>query len=123
MTNDSTMRPCQVIAAYDTPYSDPIMVQAGDEMTVGERESKWPGWLWCTAPDGKSGWVPASYLKRDGDLAVALCDYDATELTVRVGEQLLAGKEESDWIWCTNQKGHSGWVPVENLHLRMTDEP
>jgi len=23
--------------------------------------------------------------------------------------------EESDWLWCTNRQGHSGWIPAENV--------
>ena len=46
---------------------------------------------------------------------MALCDYEATELSVSVGEELIMGKEESGWIWCTNQDGESGWVPAEHV--------
>ena len=48
-------------------------------------------------------------------MGIALCDYEATELSVSVGEELRMGKEESDWIWCTNQKGKSGWVPADHV--------
>jgi hypothetical protein len=28
---------------------------------------------------------------------------------------LIMGKEESGWIWCTNQERQSGWVPVDHV--------
>lgn len=47
-----------------------------------------PGWWWCTAPDGRSGWVPVDLLRRHGAEGEVLEDYDATELTVRLGEEV-----------------------------------
>ena len=53
----------------------------------GKDDPEHPGWRWCTAPDGRSGWVPEEILQRPltGE-AVLTTDYDATELTVRAGE-------------------------------------
>ena len=39
-------------------------------------------------------------------------DYDATELSVRVGEELLIQREESGWLLCENRAGQRGWVPA-----------
>jgi hypothetical protein len=44
-------------------------------------------------------------------------DYDATELSVEVGEKLTMGEEESGWAWCTNREGRRGWVPLEHLEV------
>ena len=107
----------RVIAAYQAAYRDPISVHAGQDVAVGDKESEWPGWLWCTAPDGKSGWVPEAYLARRGSRATVLRDYDAAELSVQAGEALIVGIEESGWFWCTNRAGQSGWVPAEHLEL------
>lgn len=106
---------CRVIAEYRSPYSDPVVFSAGEELTIGEKESGWSGWVWCTNRDGKSRWVPETYIERKGNFGVMHCDYEATELSVTVGEELVMGEEESDWIWCTNQKGKSGWVPADNV--------
>jgi hypothetical protein len=65
--------------------------------------------------------VPQAYVERQGDTGIALRAYDATELSVRAGETLVAGEEESGWIWCTNQEDQSGWVPAENL-VRLSEE-
>jgi uncharacterized protein YgiM (DUF1202 family) len=96
-------------------YPDPIAIRAGDRLAVEERESEWAGWVWCTAPGGKSGWVPERYVERRGEGATALRDYDATELTVRAGEMVTATTHEAGWRWCTNARGDSGWVPDEHL--------
>lgn len=108
---------CRVVRPYETPFSNPIVMKAGDRLRAEEKESEWPGWLWCVHPDGKSGWVPETYVERDGDSAIAVHDYDAAELTVQVGEELLIAKEEAGWFWCTNENGESGWVPTEHVEI------
>lgn len=108
-------RICRVISAYRAAYPDPLVIHAGEVLAVGEKESEWSGWIWCTNRSGKSRWVPEVYVDRKGDTCVALCDYDATELSVRVGEELVAGQEAAGWLWCTNREGQRGWVPKEHL--------
>jgi hypothetical protein len=88
---------------------------AGDRLTVGNKESRWEGWLWCTDEQGQSRWIPERYLEVRGDVAIALRAYDATELTVKEGERVTGGELESDWFWCISLDGQSGWVPLENL--------
>jgi hypothetical protein len=104
---------CRVVSDYESAYPDPLVISAGEELTIGAKGSSWSGWIWCTTRDGRSRWVPENYIKRKGDTGRALCDYEATELSVRVGEELIMGQEESGWIWCTNQEGRSGWVPAD----------
>jgi len=112
------MRRAWVIAAYESPYIDPCTFSAGEELTIGKRESEWDGWVWCTNQEGKSRWVPEVYVERRGDTCVMLRDYEATELSVSVDEKLVVtGEEESGWVWCTNQTGQSGWVLWDNVRL------
>ena len=106
----------RVIADYQAPYADLIQVNAGDEVVVNlEKQTNIPGWVWCTDRDGKSGWVPKTYLEYSGKVGKMLCDYDAIELTVQVGEILTVHKAESDFYWITNQKGIQGWVPISHV--------
>jgi hypothetical protein len=91
-------------------------------LTAGEKESEWPGWIWCTNRCGESRWVPEAYLLKQGEDCIAFRDYDATELTVRTGEDLLVGEEVSGWTWCTNQAGQSGWVPAGCLAAEPGEE-
>jgi hypothetical protein len=114
-TKNDQRQICRVISEYQTPYSEPLVISAGEELVMDEKESEWSGWIWCTNQDGKSRWVPEKYVERRGDIAIALYDYEATELSVSVGEELSMGKEESGWIWCTNQEGQSGWVPADHV--------
>jgi hypothetical protein len=88
----------RVTADYQTQYPDPIVMRAGDPLQVGQADADNPAWVWCTGPDGRSGWVPRAYFARDGAAGRALRDYEATELNVRVGEVLTGGEEESGWV-------------------------
>ena len=108
-------RICRVAYGYPSAYPEPFLVQPGDVLTAGDRESEWPGWVWCTNQHGVSRWLPEAYLQRKDDQCIVLRDYEATELTVRAGEEVLAGEAESGWVWCTNKKGRSGWVPANHL--------
>jgi hypothetical protein len=107
----------RVIAEYKCSCPVPLVVAEGDELMVGDRVSEWSGWKWCTGKDGKSSWVPESCIRRTGNTAVAGCDYDATELTVAIGDELVLLKEESGWLWCTTQRGMNGWVPKECVNV------
>jgi hypothetical protein len=111
----NTQRKCRVITPYESPYTDPVAFGDGEEVVIGKKESEWSGWVWCTKRDGESRWVPEAYVERRGDTGVMCRDYEATELAVALGEELVMGEEESDWVWCTNQEGRSGWVPLDNV--------
>jgi len=108
-------RLCRVIADHQMSYPDPLVVFAGEEVTVGERDTRWP-YIWCVNGDGKGGWVPVSYVYLDGEnRGRALQEFDTTELTVHAGEVVTVAREEGGWLWCTNQRGQSGWVPKDNV--------
>lgn len=115
MKRNNMSRTCKVIKSYASTYPDPIKVKKGDILKVGNKESDWNGWTWCTDQNGKSGWLPDSYIKKDGSNCTVLCDYEATELTVNIGEELIVEKEESGWLWCINKEGLRGWIPSENV--------
>lgn len=106
---------CRVIRAYQASTSDPLLVRKGDILSAGDKTSEWPGWIWCTDPSGKSGWVPENYVSRTGDTCMMLRDYDATELTVESGERLTILDRESGWAWCVNHQDRKGWIPLEHL--------
>lgn len=107
----------RVIHSYQSTCPDPIVMRAGDRLQVEDKSSDWAGWVWCLHPNGKSSWVPESYLSRQGDTATALQDYNATELSVRDGQELEIFHEVAGWYWCRSVDGESGWVPVENIEL------
>ena len=119
----------KVTTSYKSPYPDPIKLRAGDTVAVFQKDTEWPGWLWCRSTIGKEGWVPEKYLRKIGnaspvtsarqmstsDAYQAARDYDATELTVAKDELIELIYEESGWGWCRNKNGIEGWVPLNCL--------
>ncbi len=102
---------CRVIRDYASAYPDPLVLSAGETVTIEGREGKWPGWAWGITQNGTAGWIPARILTQEGTIGRIIEHYNATELTVRVGTQLTFSREESDWLWGTTPEGNSGWVP------------
>ena len=118
MNELSTTAKCgRVTAAYHSPYTEPWFMTAGEKLAVIPKKSEWKGWVWCIKADGTSRWVPEAFVRHQGDICVALRDYESTELTVKVDDELALGEMESNWYWCTNQYGCNGWVPAENIEL------
>jgi len=119
---DNSPRKCIVVTDYSAQFPDPISVNAGETFSVSDKVEPWnnnPDWLWvwCADQRGKSGWVPRDIvvLNADGVSGKVRDPYDATELTVTTGEELVAHQEAAGWFWCTNRAGKSGWVPLDNI--------
>jgi hypothetical protein len=108
---------CRVIEDYDSPYTEPLIIRKGEILSIGEKESEWSGWIWCTNKEGISRWVPENYLEIKGSIGTANQDYNATELNVKRGELLVIEVEEAEWYWVINQEGKSGWVPIKNVQI------
>lgn len=112
-----------VVKDYQSDYTAPWTMTEGERLLIGERDSEWDGWLWCTNAEGESRWVPESFLERRGDKCIALRDYEATELNVKVGEVVWMGVVESGWAWCimstnqTDQPSQQGWLPLACLDV------
>ena len=48
----------------------------------------------------------------------------ADPIRLRAGEELAAVGREGEhpgWLWCTNRRGASGWVPAAAVALRPRD--
>jgi SH3-like domain-containing protein len=105
----------RVARDYTTQYLDPITVRAGDQVQVGRDDPEFPGWRWCTAPDGRAGWVPEDLLRRDGATAIVARDYTARELDVRAGLEVTLGEAMHGWAWATDADERSGWIPLSCL--------
>jgi hypothetical protein len=110
-------RRAQVHTSYTAESAAPLVMAQGDQVVVEERATTWSGWLWCTHPTGKSGWAPTNFLQRSGDSGVATRAYDASELTVALGEYLTVLESESGWGWAINREGRRGWTPLDKLTL------
>ncbi len=105
-----------VASEYNATYPDPIVVQTGDALIIGQTDTDWPVYVWCTGPDQRSGWMPEHFFVRQtADSGIALRDYSAKELSVQAGESVTLVEVVGGWWWATSATGASGWVPVENL--------
>jgi hypothetical protein len=105
--NDRTRR---VVRPHDASQPESIRLHAGNVVAVGRRDDDWPGWLWCTADDGRESWVPEAFLDQTPHRATALRDYDATEFTVVPGETVTVVEEVAGWSLC-RRVTDQGWVP------------
>ena len=111
------VKSCKVIVEYKSPFADPLKIRKGDQVQFIEKESEWSGWFWCLSKKGKEGWIPKSYIKIQGNHAIMLRDYDATELTAGVGEEFVIKEEESGWFLASGKKGRKGWIPIKNVEI------
>ena len=108
----------RAIRDYRAQYKDPIRVPAGAMVHVGDRDAEYPAWCWCTAADGRQGWVPVELLgpvHTGAASAPVLHDYNATELSVTAGDILEVVERRSDWIRARTNDGRVGWVPVTHV--------
>lgn len=122
--SDSAVRRCQVMQEFQPTNPDPIKVEAGEPFHVSEKSDPWDNnpdwiWIWCTDQRGKSDWVPKTIIQmdKDGQTGTTNCSYDATVLTIAVGDELTVKQEESGWLWCVNAQGEQGWVPISHVKL------
>jgi hypothetical protein len=109
--------PARVITAWEVKNPDPLDGQAGETLTVGEEDTEWPGWVWCTDTRGKSAWVPVEYIVPCGATGTLKCDYTAREMRVEVGDEVRLHKLESGWYWATGDSGESGWIPASHIEI------
>jgi len=120
---EQTIAHLRVIADYQAPFPDLIRVEAGESVTNDpNKKTAVAGWIWCTSRTGKSGWVPETYVEQRGTSGIMKCDYNATELTIHVGDLLAVHKEESGFYWVTTRDGRQGWVPVEKLEADPSEK-
>jgi hypothetical protein len=117
------MQRARVIAAHRAPDRAAIRVAAGDAVTLGERDTDWPQFVWTTLAQGLGGWVPAALFDRDSGAATALEDYDTRELTTDIGEVVTLHYPQENWWWAENAAGDSGWVPDRALELIKENTP
>lgn len=115
------MQRARVIAEHRSPDRPAIQVSAGDSVTLGERDSAWPQFVWATLAQGLGGWIPAALFDRDAGTATALGDYDTRELATRIGEPITVHYHQEGWWWAENVNGESGWIPARAIEL--IDEP
>ncbi len=98
-------------ADYEDKDSNPIHLDAGEEVTVGIADRAWPGWVWATDNNGNDGYVPEEILEPLGEgRFAAMEDYDPTVLTIKRGDRIESIRHNHGWHWCRNANGEEGWV-------------
>lgn len=105
----------RTLAAHRAPEHPAIQVAAGDMVTLGQRDTEWPQFVWATLGNGLGGWIPALLFDNTQGTASALADYDTRELDVEAGEILVLHREFAQWWWAENRHGQTGWVPERVL--------
>jgi len=110
-----SMKKYRVTRAYQSPYEQGVMFRIGQRLRFERRESEWPGWIWCTSTSGESAWTPENWVRINGDRCVVTREYSSQELSVELGEEIVAMLEESGWVLATNQAGKGGWVALSHL--------
>ena len=106
------MRKVRVVRAHEIPQRAPLVLSAGQQVTVGQRDTEWPAFVFVTAGTGE-GWVPARHLDAESGPATVQVPYDTTELPTAAGEILtvITHDEASGWSWVRAASGREGWVP------------
>ncbi len=111
-----------VVADYDRPYPDPIVVRAGDIVLPDAeqtRQTDFMGWTWCRGPDGREGWVPNGWIIQGAQGWRMRRDFSALELSVRKGDRFTLDFSESGFVFGRVVTGEAGWLP--DAVLQMTD--
>ncbi|MBK8984451.1 MAG: hypothetical protein IPM38_19555 [Ignavibacteria bacterium] len=108
-----------VIKSYRTKFPEPLILEAGDEVVLGEeeKEEKWKGWIRAESEKGK-GWMPVQILEisQDKTRGKVLENYTAQELDADEGDELIIIKSLNGWSWAENISANKeGWIPDENI--------
>jgi Variant SH3 domain len=113
----------RVVRDYRTQYTTPIRFARGEVVTLGERDTEWPAFIWTITADGNAGWAPFDWLRPlDDGRAEALRDYSAQELDVDTGDTVTLHHALGGWWWCERTDGHCGWVPMEHIESNEQDQ-
>jgi len=108
----------KVIADHQAIYPNPISIKQDDRITLSGRDDVWDGhrWLWAIANDSREGWVPDDLpIALSGNSARSAYDYSAAEISVDSGEFVNGTTQRHGWLWCQNNQGTFGWVPLNCL--------
>lgn len=111
------LKRARVTERHRAPERVAIQVQAGDRVTLGDRDIEWPQFVWTALASGLGGWVPSALFDAERCQASALQNYDTSELDAHRGEGLTLHRELAGWWWAENARGESRWLPARKLEL------
>jgi hypothetical protein len=98
-------------------FQNAITLKVGDVVKIDlTRGSHWLGNVFCTLPDGNSGWVTKwAFENLEGSEAIVEQNYCSVELGTEIGDVLEGYANTQTATWCSNAKGESGWVSFDCL--------
>ncbi|QJE95593.1 GNAT family N-acetyltransferase [Luteolibacter luteus] len=112
----------KVTKAYVAQYPDPIRFGAGDAVRVERADPEFPGWFWCSTPDGGAGWVHGSFLAAQSGDTTSLVNYSSKELTVVGGEEGESIHVLDGWVLVKLFRGEVGWIPEAHFVHHPAEE-
>lgn len=107
-----------VIAPYRSPYPEPIIFHRGELVALGDEftdDPDWKDWVWCRGENDNQAWCPKQYLRIEGEHGEFLRDYNALELSVEMGEELIITETIGGFGMAEKPNGERGWVPLKKL--------
>lgn len=105
-----------VVETWKPAYRRPLILTEGDRVKVGQHDTEWTSYRWCTNEAGTGGWVPHDYLVMDEDgTGVSTVNYSTAELSVEADAVVIGFQSAGDWTWCVADDGAEGWVPNRAL--------
>ena len=118
------MKILRVIKNHKSEFHVPLIATKGEIVEGHEREGEFEGWFWCKNRSEVHGWVPKVYLEPTSESGQFqfLQDYNARELTIDAGQEVMVLNEEGGWAWVRTILGDEGWIPLENLQ-DLKDRP
>ncbi|MBC6112887.1 SH3 domain-containing protein [Pedobacter fastidiosus] len=107
----------KILIAYKRQYENPIILNVGDVVDLGEeeKEDKWLGWIWAEFKNNQ-GWIPIQILEiaNDRKTGRVLEYYSANELDVGQGDVIEKIKSVDGWSWSRKIiNNEEGWIPDE----------
>ncbi len=107
----------RVTKAYQSPYPKSIIFQEGDWVDIGKEytdDPDWENWVWCKGKH-EQAWAPKQYLKISNGKGRFIKNYNALELCVYEGEELIVYEVINGFCLAEKENGKKGWVPMKNL--------
>jgi hypothetical protein len=107
-----------VVTDYRSPYPNSIAFRKDEKVAIGQEfkgDPAWEKWVWCTGANDKQAWVPQQYLNIDGGTGTLKKDYDAKELSVKVGERVIVHNIVNGFGMAEKTNGMRGWVALKHM--------
>ncbi|MEN7549859.1 SH3 domain-containing protein [Rapidithrix thailandica] len=113
----------KTIESHKTEYENPIRLNKGENVKLGERapEKNWKDWIWAENNKKEGGWVPIQIVdfSENQQQGIILEDYSAKELNINKGELITKLKSINGWTWVRKTDDNDeGWIPNEIIEKK-----